>query len=216
MHKRWLSNPKSEIRNRKCFTLIELLVVVAIIAVLVALLLPALNNARKSARAVVCASNLRQIGTKIQFFAEAHEGKAPGPTYVAFYEENVPQTNFVGKVLMEHEGMDRQAKPPEYFFCPEFNSLARKPRLNYVLNFGIVIDGVEFRPWGYMAFWTDSRGRPSRIERIDDLSSTWAICDADSGNYAPDWDLNIPMFPVHNDFRRNYLFFDWHVQGIRF
>ncbi len=57
-------------RNRNGFTLIELLVVVAIIAVLVAMLLPALANARESARGVACLSNVRQLGYSIQRYLE--------------------------------------------------------------------------------------------------------------------------------------------------
>jgi len=64
-------------RNGLGFTLIELLVVVAIIAVLVAMLLPALSAAREQARRLVCMNNQRQIGIALGMYANDHHGVLP-------------------------------------------------------------------------------------------------------------------------------------------
>ena len=63
------------------FTLIELLVVVAIIAILAALLLPALGEARRHTRAAVCRSNLRQAGTTNFLFTDLHVQNRAAPPY---------------------------------------------------------------------------------------------------------------------------------------
>ncbi len=72
---------KNRARNRLSgFTLVELLVVVAIVAILAALLLPALAGAKLSARSAVCKSNLRQLGVAVVGFTQDNE-HYPARTY---------------------------------------------------------------------------------------------------------------------------------------
>ena len=59
------------------FTLVELLTVVAIIALLVALLMPAIGRAREAAQGAVCRSNLRQIGQALYAYTGDHHGLFP-------------------------------------------------------------------------------------------------------------------------------------------
>ena len=112
---------------KNAFTLIELLVVIAIIAILAAMLLPALQHARESGRSASCTSNLKTLGTAIQMYGNDNNGyfmHRSGHFNVGsnFHSGIARLSGYVGgpdySKIKDDETYRDQALVPEVFFCP--------------------------------------------------------------------------------------------------
>jgi prepilin-type N-terminal cleavage/methylation domain-containing protein/prepilin-type processing-associated H-X9-DG protein len=140
--------------TRAGFTLIELLVVISIVVLLIALLLPSLQRARKQARMVLCQANLKQWATTIALYTEDNEGYLPkGRGYGLFF-------------LLGSGGNSNDPNAPESMQPVDTKGIACCPmaaRPGRKGHFGYTISQTRMEGWSgstFTAWEMTSIGRP--------------------------------------------------------
>ena len=181
-------------RRARCgFTLIELLVSIAVIAILVALLLPAVQHARAAARRAQCASRLRQLGLALMSYSEIHAGHLMPVSVVttaADYSYDGPARFWFGTVLPESPGtIDREAG---YLapFLENSRAVVRCPSLaldegadrfdgatgGYGYNYAYLGPGYSRNAVTGLAYWTPPTCY--RLRHVEATAKTIAFADA--------------------------------------
>ncbi|MHC4511954.1 MAG: type II secretion system protein, partial [Planctomycetota bacterium] len=149
--------------GRRGFTLIELLVVIAIIALLMGILMPALQRARKQAKAVMCKSNLRQVGLGANLYAEEYDRFIPrglaGGTGRAWFQLFMP--------FLAQKPINNDYRTVEIYRCPSYPD--KEQTVCYVVN------GWDFKSRD------DSEGveilKPSKLSECTRRSATIYLAD---------------------------------------
>ena len=152
----FLVTRKFSLSHAHSFTLIELLVVIAIIAILAAILLPALNSARQSGVKASCINNLKQNATGIFMYTDANEDYMPLPYKRWVWGTLISETLGLGNTLPNLTAADRDLTGKPYdstyrmptdpiFICPAQGLNYKVEQLSPTANAPIV-KTITYRP----------------------------------------------------------------------
>ncbi len=222
-------------QEKKGFTLIELLVVMAIIAILAALLLPALAKAKASAMRTQCLNNLKQVSIAIQLYTDDNNSLLPGPLL-----RQVPaacdatSTNVLNHFIWKYLALPEPSPQTLLHAWPIITCPAqiRFPvpgittigsRVTYSTKGKINPTNQNSRPFGYPAGWIPDVVAPLRplslasiLNFTNSLSAVYALRDVDTTlDSAPEitWHKEISPKAIHGAELRNVLYFDGHAEG---
>ena len=144
---------------KKTFTLIELLVVIAIIAILAAMLLPALSTAREKARTASCAGNLKQITTYLIIYCTDNDDIVPAV--------NVSESAWLSAINKTNPELQKLEK---LLVCPSAGGVPRK-NIEYTHGWATTY-GMNYTYWGNIASKT---GVWSPMKKIFDKKAGTAL-----------------------------------------
>ncbi len=195
-----------QVRRRCGFTLVELLVVISIIGMLVALLLPAIQAARESARRTQCTSNLRQIGLAIDQYIDRQGARGKFPNCANFTKTVHSELPSLMEVIGRYcEMTDPANEKSELFHCPSDRDYPNKEGDTTYYDTYFEADGTSYE---YDARRAANKTRQQVLIRNDDSeprSSTrvWILFDGDNFHGAEGQDGS-----------RNFLYLDGHVDAL--